>query len=33
MLTVQSPLVNDVLMKIAKQMDGNYQAADYFSLP
>jgi deoxyribose-phosphate aldolase len=28
-----STLVNDVLMQIAKQVDGNYQAADYFSLP
>jgi deoxyribose-phosphate aldolase len=27
-----STLVNDVLMQIAKQVDGNYQAADYFSL-
>ena len=28
-----SALVNDVLMQIAKQVDGNYQGADYFSLP
>ena len=28
-----STLVNDVLMQIAKQVDGNYQGADYFSLP
>jgi len=28
-----STLVNDVLMQIAKAMDGNYQGADYFSLP
>ena len=28
-----STLLNDVLMQIAKTMDGNYQAADYFSLP
>jgi len=28
-----STLVNDVLMQIAKHMDGNYQGADYFSLP
>jgi deoxyribose-phosphate aldolase len=28
-----STLVNDVLMQIAKLVDGNYQAADYFSLP
>jgi len=27
-----STLVNDVLMQIAKQADGNYQGADYFSL-
>jgi deoxyribose-phosphate aldolase len=27
-----STLVNDVLMQIAKTVDGNYQAADYFSL-
>jgi deoxyribose-phosphate aldolase len=27
-----STLVNDVLMQIAKQADGNYQAAEYFSL-
>jgi deoxyribose-phosphate aldolase len=28
-----STLVNDVLMQIAKQVDGNYQGTDYFSLP
>jgi deoxyribose-phosphate aldolase len=28
-----STLVNDVLMQIAKTADGNYQGADYFSLP
>jgi deoxyribose-phosphate aldolase len=28
-----STLVNDVVMQIAKQVEGNYQAADYFSLP
>ncbi|HUA37540.1 MAG TPA: deoxyribose-phosphate aldolase [Candidatus Sulfopaludibacter sp.] len=28
-----STLVNDVLMQIAKVVDGNYQGADYFSLP
>lgn len=28
-----STLVNDVLMQIVKGVDGNYQAADYFSLP
>jgi deoxyribose-phosphate aldolase len=28
-----STLVNDVLMQIARQADGNYQSADYFSLP
>jgi deoxyribose-phosphate aldolase len=28
-----STLVNDVLMQIARQADGNYQGADYFSLP
>src|SRR5580658_4558228 len=28
-----STLVNDVLMQIAKQADGNYQGTDYFSLP
>ena len=28
-----STLLNDVLMQIAKQVDGNYQSADYFSLP
>ena len=28
-----STLANDVLMQIAKTMDGNYQSADYFSLP
>jgi deoxyribose-phosphate aldolase len=27
-----STLVNDVLMQIAKQVDGNYQGTDYFSL-
>ena len=27
-----STLVNDVLMQIAKAVDGNYQSADYFSL-
>ena len=27
-----STLVNDVLMQIAKQVDGGYQSADYFSL-
>jgi len=27
-----STLVNDVLMQVAKTVDGNYQAADYFSL-
>lgn len=27
-----STLVNDVLMQIARTVDGNYQAADYFSL-
>ncbi len=27
-----STLVNDVLMQIAKQVEGNYQGADYFSL-
>jgi deoxyribose-phosphate aldolase len=27
-----STLVNDVLMQIAKVVDGNYQGADYFSL-
>jgi deoxyribose-phosphate aldolase len=27
-----STLVNDVLMQIAKQVDGNYQGPDYFSL-
>jgi len=27
-----STLVNDVLMQIAKQVDGNYQGADYFSM-
>ena len=26
-------LVNDVLMQIAKQVDGNYQGSDYYSLP
>jgi deoxyribose-phosphate aldolase len=28
-----STLLNDVLMQIAKQVDGNYQGADYFSMP
>src|SRR5580765_403516 len=28
-----STLVNDVLMQIAKTVDGNYQSAEYFSLP
>jgi len=28
-----STLVNDLLMQIAKQVDGNYQGSDYFSLP
>jgi deoxyribose-phosphate aldolase len=28
-----STLVNDLLMQIAKIAEGNYQAADYFSLP
>jgi len=28
-----STLVNDVLMQIAKSVDGNYQGLDYFSLP
>ena len=28
-----STLLNDVLMQIAKAVDGNYQSADYFSLP
>src|SRR5436853_5845489 len=28
-----STLVNDVLMQIAKNVEGNYQGADYFSLP
>jgi deoxyribose-phosphate aldolase len=28
-----STLVNDLLMQIAKIADGNYQSADYFSLP
>ncbi len=28
-----STLVNDVLMQIARQADGNYQGPDYFSLP
>jgi hypothetical protein len=30
---VPSTFVNDVLMQIAKQVDGNYQGSDYFSLP
>jgi deoxyribose-phosphate aldolase len=28
-----STLLNDVLMQVAKTVDGRYQAADYFSLP
>jgi deoxyribose-phosphate aldolase len=28
-----STLLNDVLMQLAKVADGNYQSADYFSLP
>ena len=28
-----STLLNDVLMQLAKQIDGPYQSADYFSLP
>jgi deoxyribose-phosphate aldolase len=28
-----STLVNDLLLQIAKSVDGNYQSADYFSLP
>src|SRR5438093_221017 len=28
-----SSLLNDVLMQIAKAVDGNYQSSDYFSLP
>src|SRR5690349_17534217 len=28
-----STLLNDVLMQIAKTVDGNYQSSDYFSLP
>ncbi|MFM2294202.1 MAG: hypothetical protein RLZZ350_615 [Verrucomicrobiota bacterium] len=28
-----STLVNDLLMQIAKSVDGNYQSAEYFSLP
>jgi len=28
-----STLLNDVLMQIAKQIDGRYQGAEYFSLP
>jgi deoxyribose-phosphate aldolase len=28
-----STLVNDLLMQIAKTIEGNYQSADYFSLP
>ncbi len=28
-----STLVNDVLMQIVKTVDGNYQSADYFSMP
>jgi hypothetical protein len=28
-----SASVNDVLMQIVKNVEGNYQGADYFSLP
>jgi deoxyribose-phosphate aldolase len=28
-----STLVNDVLMQIVKNVDGNYQSLDYFSQP
>jgi deoxyribose-phosphate aldolase len=28
-----STLLNDVLMQIVKCAEGNYQSADYFSLP
>jgi len=28
-----STLVNDVLMQIARIIDGSYQSTDYFSLP
>jgi deoxyribose-phosphate aldolase len=28
-----SALLNDVLMQLAKEIDANYQSADYFSLP
>jgi deoxyribose-phosphate aldolase len=28
-----SALLNDVLMQVAKSLDGHYQGADYFSLP
>src|SRR5213083_667806 len=28
-----STLVNEVLMQVVKTIDGNYQSADYFSLP
>ena len=28
-----STLLNDVLMQIARVIDGNYQSSDYFSLP
>jgi deoxyribose-phosphate aldolase len=28
-----STLLNDVLMQVAKTVDGNYQSSDYFSLP
>jgi deoxyribose-phosphate aldolase len=28
-----STLANDLLMQIGKLIDGNYQSADYFSLP
>ncbi len=27
------PFINGLLMQIAKQVDGNYLGADYFSLP
>ena len=32
-LTLPSTLVNEMLMQIVKQVDGNYQGSDYFSLP
>jgi hypothetical protein len=32
-LTVPNDPVKDVLKQIAKQVDGNYQGPDYFSLP